>query len=206
MCYLLPSPSPKNYISSDTDASSMSVEELWEQTVKDAGEAGFTYKELGLPRVTVRDAERCRHMCEQNVCKCYGTNWGCPPGAGSIATCNAKIKKFRNAAVVYRRCEVDIKDADALKSLSGKLQNLLRSTQDALRARGYECMCLSDGGCNYCGKCNYPDECRHPDKRVDSVSAYGILLMEYLEDNGLQFKFEEDHVTFYGLIFYNEPD
>ena len=162
------------------------------------------YKARVIPVSDVETDESFRRLCEQNVCKCYGTNWGCPPGAGDIATCLGRIRKFDRAAVVYHRYKVDIKDADALKSYSGKLQNLLRAMQNFLRARNYGCMCLSDGGCNYCGKCNYPGECRHPDQRIDSVSAYGILLMEYLEDNGLEFKFEEDHVTFYGLIFYSE--
>ncbi len=182
----------------------MSIEDLWNQVARAAGCPDFAFKEITLPKLTVRDAEKCRHMCEQNVCKCYGTNWGCPPGAGDIASCLGRIRKYGHAAVVYHRYKVDIKDADALKSYSGKLQNLLRTMQSFLRARDYSCMCLSDGGCNYCGKCNYPGECRHPDQRVDSVSAYGILLMEYLEDNGLEFRFEEDQVTFYGLIFYNE--
>lgn len=31
------------------------------------------------------------------------------------------------------------------------------------------------------------------------------MLVEYLEDQGISFEFEQDAATLYGLILYNEP-
>jgi Predicted metal-binding protein (DUF2284). len=118
----------------------------------------------------------------------------------------AQVRSYGNAAVVYRRCEVDHKDQDGLKSLSGVMQNLMRDFKETLTANGYRTLCLADGGCNYCGACSYPKECMYPDKRIPSISAYGIMLMEYLEDNGIHFCFEEGYATFYGLVFYDGPE
>ena len=117
-----------------------------------------------------------------------------------------QIRMYKHAAVIYHRSEVNMKDQDGLKRLSGILQNLLRDFRNLLKENGYPSMCLADGGCNYCGACAYPKECKFPDQRVGSISAYGIMLMEYLEDNGIEFRFEDGYATFYGLVFYNEKD
>jgi predicted metal-binding protein len=67
-------------------------------------------------------------------------------------------------------------------------------------------MPLADGGCKYCGECSYPnDPCRFPDQRVSSISCYGILMEEYMKAQNIDFTFEKDSVTLYGLIMYNEP-
>ncbi len=184
----------------------MPIEELWNQLAHAKKASDYTFREIGVPKMTLSEAKKCRKLCEQNVCKCYGTNWGCPPGAGNLGDCMAQVKKYSHAAVVYRKSAVDIKDQDALKSLSGVLQNHLRDFRNLLTENGYQAMCLADGGCNYCGVCAYPNECKFPEQRVNSISAYGIMLMEYLEDNGIEFRFEDGYATFYGLVFYNEKD
>ena len=185
---------------------SMPIEDLWNQIVRAKNASDYVFKEISVPKLTPSEASKCRKLCEQNVCKCYGTNWACPPGVGNLGDCMTQIRMYKHAAVIYHRSEVNMKDQDGLKRLSGILQNLLRDFRNLLKENGYPTMCLADGGCNYCGACAYPKECKFPDQRVGSISAYGIMLMEYLEDNSIEFRFEDGYATFYGLVFYNEKD
>lgn len=184
----------------------MPIDGLWNQVVRARNVSDYTFREIAVPEITLADARKCRKLCEQNVCKCYGTNWGCPPGTGNLGDCIAQVRSYGRAAVVFRRAAVDMKDQDGLRKMSGELQNLLRDFRELLKESGYSAMCLADGGCNYCGVCTYPKECRFPEKRICSVSAYGIMLMEYLENNDIDFRFEDGFATFYGLVFYNGKD
>lgn len=40
-----------------------------------------------------------RAACEQNACGFYNRCWTCPPDAGSIDVCMARIRRFSNAVV-----------------------------------------------------------------------------------------------------------
>ncbi|MDD3233558.1 MAG: DUF2284 domain-containing protein, partial [Candidatus Methanomethylophilus sp.] len=153
----------------------------------------------------VSTVERCRNLCKQNICGCYDTNWGCPPGVGSVGDVRRMLGQYKKAAVLYKRTEIDHNDKAGLKKLSDEHQNLLRAFNCLLRDSGYNSMALADGGCNYCIKCTYPDSsCRFPKQRVCSVSGCGLEMMAYLETFGIPFAFEDGAVTLYGLILFNE--
>ncbi len=183
----------------------MPINALWERFVEDEGCWDCNVKELAPPRPRKIDADRCRKLCQQNLCKCYGTTWACPPGAGTTGQCQATLKNYRHAFALFRRYIVDTKDADALREISSRHQDIIRGFSNRLRYMGYATLPLADGGCNYCDFCAYPEPCLHPDQLVPSISAYGIMLVEYLEDQGISFEFEQDAATLYGLILYNEP-
>jgi len=182
----------------------MTISELWDQYIGD-DKSLYTFKEIAPPKPTASQGDECRALCQQNVCKSLGTNWGCPPGTGTIGECLGALKMFRKTAVIYRRFNVNHKDRDCLAVISREHQTMLRGFSDLLRKGGYKTLPLSDGGCSYCERCPYPLPCTHPDERVPSVSAYGILMMPYMEDNGIPFKFEDNAVTLYALLLYNDP-
>jgi len=185
----------------------MTVKELWaDKMSRIAAAEGYEYRDIRPPRPTVADVERCRKLCEENLCGCYDSNWGCPPGSGSMGECRRALSIFGKAAVIYRRYDVRHDDKPTLKHISNDHQNLLREFNNLLRKEGYLSMVLADGGCNYCLKCTYPNQkCPFPDQKVCSVSGYGIMLMEYLEQFDIPFRFEDGAVTLHGLILYNEP-
>lgn len=35
-----------------------------------------------------------REICSQNVCRCYGTTWACPPGVGTEEECIARLRSY----------------------------------------------------------------------------------------------------------------
>jgi len=185
----------------------MTVEELWNNRMSKAAEAeGYVYREISPPRPDVPTVEQCRKLCAQNLCGFYDSNWGCPPGVGSIGDVRRALALYPHTAVVYKRTEIDHNEKEGLKRLSNDHQNLLRSFNNVLRESGYRSLPLADGGCNYCTECSYPNEkCRFPEQRVASVSGYGIKMMEYLETFGIEFRFEEKAVTMYGLVLYDDP-
>lgn len=182
----------------------MPIEDLWNKMTDTRDVKGFSIRIIDAPRPTLGDADKCRLLCEQNVCKNYGTNWGCPPGAGNVGDNLRSLSKYDRAAVVSKRWKVSHKDTARLREASADIQNIARDFMNILRDSGYQAMALADGGCNYCGGCRYPEPCEHPDQRVPSVSAYGVMMMEYLEDHGIPFRFEEDYVTLYALVLYKE--
>lgn len=183
-----------------------SAKDIWERLVESDGLWDFKRKDATLPRPRQSDIETCRKLCEQNVCKCYGTTWGCPPGVGSIGKCQMELKSYGNAVILYRRYEADLKDQKALAKISADLQRTVRLYKGALVEAGFSVLALADGGCDYCPSCTYPDApCRHPDERIPSISGYGVIMVDYLADNGLDMPMEDDHVTVFGLVLYNPP-
>lgn len=46
--------------------------------------------------------------------------------------------------------------------------------------------------------------CRLPDRMYPCLESHGINLIPTLEENGLDFNFAADVITWYSLIFFNE--
>lgn len=182
------------------------VGRIWMEMVSGGGFPGYSFRDADPPGVDTASMTRCLERCEDNVCGRYGTNWGCPPGNGGADACMSTLSGYRGAALIYRRSEMDPTDEDAVDKMGSEHQDACRRFAGILRRRGYAVLPLADGGCRYCGKCSFPsDPCRFPDQQVPSISGFGIEMSGYLESQGLGFAFEEDAVTLYGLILYNEP-
>ena len=45
--------------------------------------------------------------------------------------------------------------------------------------------------------------CRHPDRMHPCVESHGINLIPTLEENGLEFQYGGNIITWYSLLFYN---
>jgi len=147
-----------------------------------------------------------RWICRENVCHCYGTTWGCPPGAGTPAECSSVLKLYPKCAVISRRYKISIKERTAIDKMASDMQNTLRSFGLYLRKLGYKVLPLADGGCNYCVECSYPEPCSEPDMIVRSMGAYGVMIGEYLENCGIPVPFEEDAVTIRYLVLYDDSN
>ena len=165
---------------------------------------GFEVLKTRVPE-TSPEAEEFRTLCEKNECGCYGTNWGCPPGTGSIEECSEILKGYSEAYLVRRRYVVDPKNAKDVRRVSDEMIGSTRRAGDMIRPFA-PVKILGDGGCRYCGTCTYPDaECRYPLQRVDSVSAYGIDMGKYLKDAGKELTFEKGAVTLNTIILIGRP-
>jgi predicted metal-binding protein len=184
------------------------ISDVWKKMSDDPIAAGYILKEIGIPGPDEKSMSECRRLCEENLCKEYGTTWGCPPGIGTEAECLKIVSKYRNAAVIIiRREDLDTKNMDAMIELGREHQQVCRKFGNLLRKAGYDALPMADGGCSYCAICTYPKEpCRFPAQRITSIAAYGIMMDKYMETNGIDFKFEENAATLFGLVLYNAPD
>jgi predicted metal-binding protein len=56
---------------------------------------------------------------------------------------------------------------------------------------------LGSGGCRRCKKCTYPDApCRFPEKKFASMEAYGMLVTQVCQDNGLDYYYGKGTITY----------
>lgn len=183
------------------------IEDVWSRMSEDPLAQGYSFKRIGTPEPNEDTMSKCRELCQQNLCGAYNVTWGCPPGIGSPSECLSKVKDYSHAAVIIRKFEnLDLNDNALIESIASDHQEMCRRFGNVLRNSGYDVLPLADGGCKYCGDCSYPDDpCRFPDQMVSSISCYGILMDEYMGSQGIDFTFEKNGMTLYGLMLYNEP-
>ena len=183
------------------------VERLWEEMSDEPLAKNYEIRTIGPPAPTDETMSKCRELCGQNLCGTFNANWGCPPGVGSEKECLSLVKRYFDAAVIMRRYDgIDLKDKTITDRIVKDHQELCRRFGNVLRKNGYDVLPLADGGCTYCGTCSYPDSpCRFPDQRITSVSCYGILMDEYMGSQGVDFTFEKESMTLYGIMLYNTP-
>ena len=181
------------------------VIESWRKMESDPLACGYSIVEVSPPTPDKRSMSKCRELCGQNLCGAFDNNWGCPPGIGTEDVCLGIIGRYSKAAVIKKRfSDLDFTDKPHIDELAKDHQELCRRFGNLLRREGYDTLTLADGGCSYCAKCSYPDSpCRFPDQRVTSVSSYGILMEDYLKSQNIDFSFEDDSMTLYGIILYN---
>ena len=73
-----------------------------------------------------------------------------------------------------------------------------------MRQLGEEPYVLSTEACAICQRCAYLDgqPCRHPENMHPCVESHGINLIPTLEENGMEFQFGGNVVTWVSLLFY----
>ncbi|MDR1404888.1 MAG: DUF2284 domain-containing protein [Candidatus Methanoplasma sp.] len=183
------------------------IEDTWEKMGADPMAKGYSFRKIGMPNPDMNTISECRVLCEQNLCGVYGLTWGCPPGVGSGEECLAAVASFSKAALITRKYEkIDTGDKELLERLGIEHREVCRRFGNALRREGFRVLPLADGGCRYCRECTYPGSpCRFPDQRVPSISGFGIFMDKYMKSQNIDFSFEKNSATLYGLILYDEP-
>ncbi len=137
--------------------------------------------------------------CKENLCGCYNTNWGCPPGA-----CNDPKGLYSRTSFVLvakRIYELDVEDKSLTEKATREMQDNCRYFLISLMKEGVKCTAFTDGPCKYCGVCAYPNPCRYPEMRMASASSLGLDIGKYLEKLGEKFEFNHDRMTLYALFF-----
>ena len=151
-------------------------------------------------------SERIRWIC-QNECPRYGKTWACPPGVGSVEACKAKCLGYRNCLVVGTITESeDIANIDATLATRFEHEAVTNQVRDLLRQQGVEPYILSTDSCALCEHCTYPQgkPCRHTDVMHPCIESHGINIIPTLEENGLDFQYGGDIITWYSMLFFNE--
>ena len=149
-------------------------------------------------------SERIRYICSAE-CPMYNTTWACPPAVGEVAACEHKCKGFENCLLIGTITEVaDIADIDAALATRPEHEEITNQVRGFFRAQGIEPYILSTEACAVCQRCAWLDgePCRHQDRMHPCVESHGINLIPTLEENGLEFQYGENIVTWYSLLFF----
>ena len=151
-------------------------------------------------------SQRIRWICEHE-CPMYGKTWACPPGVGSVESCAEKCRSYSRCLMVGTVTEAeDLSDMEKTLRTRPEHEALTNRIRDLLRLQGIEPYILSTEACAVCERCAIEDglPCRMPGRMHPCVESHGINLIPTLEENGLEFQYGGDVVTWYSLLFFNE--
>lgn len=149
-------------------------------------------------------SSRIRWICEHE-CPMYGRSWACPPGVGSVESCQEKCLSYENCLLISSIVEVsDIASLDETLATRPDHEKLTNQVRDILRELGVEPYVLSTEACSLCARCAMLDgqPCRLPGKMHPCVESHGINVVPILESRGLEFQFGANVVTWISLLFY----
>ena len=149
-------------------------------------------------------SERIRFICETE-CPMYGKTWACPPGVGTVESCRCKCQGFENCLMIATVTEVsDISNLEETLATRPGHEAITNQVRDILRELGAQPYVLSTEACTVCQRCAYLDgqPCRFPEKMHPCVESHGINLIPTLEENGIEFQFGGNVVTWVSLLFY----
>ena len=153
---------------------------------------------------TLEFSDRVRWIC-QHECAMYGKSWACPPGVGTVEECKNKCLGYEKALLISTLTEVsDIGDLEATLATRREHETITDQVGDILRENGVQPYILSTEACAICGRCAILDgkPCRHPEKMHPCVESQGINIIPTLEENGLEFQYGQNTVTWVSLLLF----
>ena len=151
-------------------------------------------------------SDRIRWICEHE-CPMYGKTWACPPGVGAVAECAKKCRSYTDCLMVGTITETDdIANMEAALKTRPEHEAITAQVRELLQQQGVEPYILSTEACAVCRRCAILDgqPCRMPDRMHPCVESHGINLIPTLEENGLDFQYGNNIITWYSLLFFNE--
>ena len=149
-------------------------------------------------------SERIRWIC-QNECPMYGKTWACPPAVGQVAECRCKCLGYENCLMIATVTEVnDITDIEETLATRPEHEDITNRVGALMEEQGIKPYILSTEACAVCERCAWLDgqPCRHPQRMHPCVESHGINLIPVLEENGIEFQFGGNVVTWVSLLFY----
>ena len=155
---------------------------------------------------TLEFSDRIRWIC-QNECPRYGQSWACPPGVGTVEQCKDRCLRYNRCLVVGTITESDdISDMAATLATRFEHESVTNEVRELMRSQGTEPYILSTDSCALCDQCTYPEgkPCRHAHAMHPCIESHGINIIPTLEENGLDFQYGSNMITWYSLLFFNE--
>ena len=151
-------------------------------------------------------SDRIRYICKTE-CPMYGKTWACPPGVGTVPECKEKCLRYDSCLLIGTITEV-VGEPSMEQSLATRPEHeaLTNQIRELFREQGIEPYILSTEACTVCERCAYLDgePCRLPERMHPCLESHGINIIPTLEENGLDFIFGLDVITWYSLLFFNE--
>lgn len=146
-----------------------------------------------------------RKMCEDNVCRLYGTTWACPPAVGSVEECKGKCLRYESALVFNAKYSLeDSFDLEGMRQGHRKFKAVCDALQQKAANGLSDFILLSNEGCIRCKKCTYPDSsCRFPDLLYPSIEGFGIFVNLLAERAGIHYINGQNTVTYFGALLFD---
>ena len=149
-------------------------------------------------------SQRIRWICQQE-CPMYGKSWACPPGVGEVEACREKCQSYSSCLMVGTITETEnIASMEETLKTRPEHEEITNQVRDMFRQQGIEPYILSTEACAVCDRCAVLDDepCRKPERMHPCVESHGINLIPTLEENGIEFQFGANVVTWVSLLFY----
>lgn len=173
--------------------------ETIDRAVRLALDMGFSHA-AGMDAQTLQPLDEVRAMCAADRCGLYGHCWTCPPGCGTVEENAEAIGRYRAGIIVQttRALEDDF-DYEGMQALGEVHGRRFRALHRALRESFPDLLALCAGGCRLCDACTYPDApCRNPTEAQSSMEAYGLLVSDVCQKNGLAYYYGPGTMTYTG--------
>lgn len=167
--------------------------------VRLALETGFSHAAT-LDARTLKPLFAVRDMCQANRCGLYGRCWTCPPACGTIEENAQALVRYHTGLIVQttRALEDDF-DYEGMTACGDAHRAMFAGLHPVLKGRYPGLLSLGAGGCRLCEACTYPDApCRMPDRALSSMEAYGLLVSDVCEKNGLGYYYGPGTITYTG--------
>ena len=149
-------------------------------------------------------SDRIRHICTTE-CPMYDKTWACPSAVGAVAECKDRCLRYENCLMIGTITEVyDIANLEETLATRPAHEEITDQVRELFCRQGVEPYILSTEACSICDRCAWLDgePCRHPEKMHPCVESHGINLIPTLEENGLEFQYGDNIVTWYSLFFF----
>jgi len=147
-----------------------------------------------------------RKLCEENVCRNYGTSWACPPAIGTLEECKARVNQFDQMLLFCK--SYPLEDSFDFEGMTAGLRNFKRMVDSfgkKLKDVLPEYLLLSNEGCDRCTVCTYPHvPCRFPDLLHHSLEGYGFVVSELATEAGIRYNHGANTVTFFGALLFHK--
>ena len=154
--------------------------------------------------VELEFSQRIRYICRQE-CPMYGKTWACPPAVGEVEDCQKRCLSYKNCLLIGTITETDdISDIEKTLATRPEHEKITNTVRDLFQEQGVEPYVLSTEACALCETCAYLEgkPCRYPESMHPCVESHGINIIPTLEENGLEFQYGENIITWYSLLFF----
>lgn len=151
-------------------------------------------------------SERIRYICKTE-CPMYDKTWACPPAVGEVEACKAKCLSYKKCLMVGTITETDdIANMERTLATRPEHEAITNQIRGFFREQGIEPYILSTEACSICSRCAWLDglPCRMPGRMHPCLESHGINLIPTLEENGLEFQYGGNMITWYSLLFFND--
>lgn len=173
----------------------------YEELTQMAEAAGFTAW-APLDAAAIELKPEVRDMCAANTCGMYGKSWSCPPACGTLEGCAQRLKGYPRGILVQTCGEIeDSFDFEAIMEIAQAHSQHFMDMYGALREKAGDVLAIGTGACTQCKTCTYPDApCRFPEKKVSSMEAFGMLVLEVCKASGLPYYYGSDKMAYTGCF------